>query len=597
VHESLSRLRGARAGVWRRAWGAAAACALLALHVAGPLAAGQAPAPAASTIVSVVGTNDLHGGILPRDGRGGLALLAGYVRNLRKVRSAGGGAVLLVDGGDMFQGTLESNLTEGATVIAAYNTIGYTAAAIGNHEFDFGPEGPASIPAGPDEDPRGALKARAAEARFPLLAANLIDAGTGQPVSWPNVKPAVLVEAAGLKAGIIGLITSEAMSATTPANVAGLRVAPLAPAIVEYASRLRAQGATIVIVTAHAGGRCGSFADPADLAPCDQAAEIIAVARALPRGLVDVIVGGHTHAGMAHEVNGIAIVQAFANGRAFGRVDVTVDRASGTVTAKRIFPPRDLCALVDPRTGGCDTPPRPGAAVQATYEGAPVVPDPEITTAFAATLAKVTAIKARSLGIVLETPIHRLGRLESPLGNLFTDALRDSVPGADAAIHNTTGGLRADLPQGPAVYGSVYEVMPFDNKVVTLALTGRELRTVFAIQLQKSRRLVSASGIHIQAGCANGAIQVTLVRPSGAPIADGETLRVVVNDFLAMGGDDILTPVIPPGGFAMPGDGPLARDVLADYLTKAGGRLREEQLVDAAHPRLTYAGTLPVTCG
>ncbi len=597
MDDSLTHPGGVRPEPGRRATGALAIVALLALISTGPLAdvaAVQPPPPFAT--ISIVGTNDLHGGILPRDGRGGLALLSGYVKNLRAARAADGGAVLLVDGGDMFQGTLESNLTEGASVIAAYNAIGYTAATIGNHEFDFGPVGPATSPAGPGDDPRGALKARAAEAGFPLLAANLID-GTGTPVSWPNVKPSVLVEAAGLKVGIIGVITSEAMSATTPANVQGLRVAPLAPAIIEQATRLRAQGAAVVIVTAHAGGRCGSFANPADLSTCDDAAEIVAVARAVPRGLVDVIVGGHTHAGMAHEVNGIAISEAFANGRAFGRVDVMVDRASGKVTAKRIFPPRDLCPVVDPQIGTCHGAPLSGPAmVPATYEGAPVVADTAIESALAPTLAKVTALKARPIGIVVETPIRRLIPGDSPLGNLYTDAMRASVPGADVALHNTTGGLRADLPPGPAVYGSIYEVMPFDNKVVTVTLTGAELRTVFANQLQKNRRVFSVSGVRIEAGCAGGGIKVTIVRPSGAPVADDEQLRVVVNDFLAMGGDDILTPVIPPGGLAISDTGRLARDVLADYLTAAGGRLREEQLVDHVRPRLIHPGPRPVTC-
>src|SRR5262245_10540959 len=89
------------------------------------------------TILSIVGTNDLHGGVLQRGDRGGLAVLGGYVNNLRAARARDGGAVLLVDAGDMFQGTLESNLNEGASVIAAYNTLGYAAAAVGNHDFDF----------------------------------------------------------------------------------------------------------------------------------------------------------------------------------------------------------------------------------------------------------------------------------------------------------------------------------------------------------------------------------------------------------------------------------------------------------------------------
>ena len=92
--------------------------------------------------LSMVGTNDLHGGIVAHDGRGGLALFAGYVNNLRAARARDGGAVVLIDAGDMFQGTLESNLTEGTAVIQAYNALGYSAAAIGNHDFDFGPVGP-----------------------------------------------------------------------------------------------------------------------------------------------------------------------------------------------------------------------------------------------------------------------------------------------------------------------------------------------------------------------------------------------------------------------------------------------------------------------
>src|SRR4051794_36476840 len=85
------------------------------------------PARAGTMTLSLIGANDLHGGILPADDVGGLALFGGYVKNLRAARARDGGAVLLIDAGDMFQGTLESNLTEGASVIAAYNALGYAA--------------------------------------------------------------------------------------------------------------------------------------------------------------------------------------------------------------------------------------------------------------------------------------------------------------------------------------------------------------------------------------------------------------------------------------------------------------------------------------
>src|SRR5689334_14499712 len=115
----------------------------------GLLAASCSVGARAPVTISIIGTNDLHGGVISNDGRGGLALLDGYVRNLRAARARDGGGVVLLDAGDLFQGTLESNLNEGAVVISAYNALQYDAATIGNHEFDFGPAGPAASPQSP----------------------------------------------------------------------------------------------------------------------------------------------------------------------------------------------------------------------------------------------------------------------------------------------------------------------------------------------------------------------------------------------------------------------------------------------------------------
>src|SRR4029453_2963136 len=188
--------------------------------------------------ISVIATSDLHGGVLPRGERGGLALLGGYVRNIRAARMQDGGGVLLVDSGDMFQGTLESNLNEGAAVVSAYNALGYAAAALGNHEFDYGPVGPDETVQKPGEDPRGALKARAAGARFPFLAANTVDDATGQPVAWTNVKPSTVVEVRGVQVGLIGVTTPDTPGLTIGANVIGLTFAPLVPVIVREATAL-----------------------------------------------------------------------------------------------------------------------------------------------------------------------------------------------------------------------------------------------------------------------------------------------------------------------------------------------------------------------
>src|SRR5687767_8212648 len=123
--------------------------AIIALATAGiaALVGGGERAHAESTVLlSVVGTNDLHGRLFTDDqGRGGLTVLGGFLDNLRAAREADGGALLVLDAGDTFQGGIESNLSEGLMVVDAYNAIGYTALGVGNHDFDYGtvdPHGP-----------------------------------------------------------------------------------------------------------------------------------------------------------------------------------------------------------------------------------------------------------------------------------------------------------------------------------------------------------------------------------------------------------------------------------------------------------------------
>jgi 5'-nucleotidase len=575
---------------------AAVAAGLAALGGCTGRAADAAPAPPAGTVtLSIVGTNDLHGGILQSGDRGGLALLGGYLKNLRAARAKDGGAVLLLDAGDMFQGTLESNLNEGAAVVAAYNALGYDAAAVGNHEFDFGPAGPEATPQASGDDPRGALKARAAQARFPFLAANLIDEATGRPVAWPNVAPSTVVMAAGARVGLIGVMTEEALTATIAPNVTGLRVAPLAATIGAEAERLRAGGATVVLVMAHAGGRCTDFSAPADLSSCSPSHEIMQVARAMPRGLVDAIIAGHSHAGMGHLVEGIAISEAYSGGRAFGRVDLMVDRASGRVVDRRSFPPRDLCARVDPGTTVCD-PVATAPRATAEYEGAPVAPEAAIAAVIAPAVDAARARKTQPLGVTLAAPIRRAGGVGSPLGNLFADALLAAVPGADVAVNNTSGGIRADLPAGPLTYGAVFEAMPFDNRVVAFRLTGGEVRRVIAGQLRQTAAILGLAGLRVRAACRAGALDVELLRPGGAPVRDDDRLLVATSDFLATGGDRVFEPVLPGRGFAIEQDAGYVRDAVIASI-RSRNITREEQLIDAADPRWTLPGQPPLSCG
>ncbi len=529
----------------------------------------------AQVTLSIVSTTDLHGFAQPRDGAGGLPLFAGYVNALRAARAADAGAVLLVDSGDTFLGDVDSDLSEGALVVDAYNAMGYAAEAIGNHDFDFGAvDSPAArqLPG----DLRGALRARAAQARFPFLAANLIGGRTGRPVAWTNVRPSVIVDAAGIKVGIVGVMTIDALQSTIAANVQGLRVAPLAPAITTAARRLRSDGAQIVIVAAHAGGRCERFDDPADLSSCETDSEIFRVARVLPPGLVDLIAAGHTHAGIAHVVNGISIVQALFRGQSFGRVDVVFDRRAKRVTRIQPFAPKEI---------------EPGQ-----YEGRAIASDPAIVEAMAPALQRVRALRATRLGVTLDAPIRRTGDAGSPLANVFADGIRAAVPDADvAAVNNAGRGLRTELPDGPLTLGALYDVFPFDNRIARVTISGADLERWIAGEIAQGRLSgLGLSGVAARATCPAGGrdLHVDLFR-GGRRIQDGDRLiAVTIGAPTPSGG---LASREPLGGVGPIGAAPVVREVVEDWFRRLGPSAAR-QLDEATHRSVAFAGVQVADC-
>jgi 2',3'-cyclic-nucleotide 2'-phosphodiesterase (5'-nucleotidase family) len=173
----------------------------------------RAPAAEAGrTRLRVLTTNDFHGRLESStpswaEGRpvGGAATLAAY---FRAEREGFGGPTIILDGGDVMQGTPVSNLTRGRSTIDYYNAVGYGGAAIGNHEFDWSP---------------AVLRERIAQARFPWLAANILVAGSDTTPSW--VRDTAYVDVDGVRVGLVGLITEETGSKTMAAYVAGLEFA------------------------------------------------------------------------------------------------------------------------------------------------------------------------------------------------------------------------------------------------------------------------------------------------------------------------------------------------------------------------------------
>jgi 2',3'-cyclic-nucleotide 2'-phosphodiesterase (5'-nucleotidase family) len=540
------------------------------------------PAPKqGSRTLSIIGTNDLHGA-LDR-----LPLFAWVIANVRAAREADGGGLVLLDGGDMFQGTLESNLAEGADVVRAYNAIGYTAVAVGNHEFDFGPEGELAVPRSIEDDPRGALKQRVAEAKFPFLVSNISDEKTGARIKWPNMPSSVLVEVAGTMVGIIGASTEATPHTTMPANFVGLVMKPpTVQAITEEARALRKKGAQIVIVTAHIGSACTEFDKPNDTSSCNTNEELFQVIGDLPQGLVNAWVAGHTHAAIAHRINDVAVIESYSSGRAFGRIDMRVTDTH--VTGVTIHKPHLMCPLDAEENPvpvkDCD----PGE-----YEGKPVTAVAEVQAIVDDAVARASKLRDEKLGPTLLGVVTKAYATESAEGNWFTDLMLAARPDAQVALTNG-GGLRADIPAGELTYGRLYEAMPFDNRFAIVDLKGKHIRRLVASNLQRGSGINAWGGLTAKARCKNNKLAVEIMI-GGKPLSDEANYKVVTSDFLASGGDGVIGRLkLPDGSVQMTET--IIRDAIAEVLRKRKGTVDPAQLYSPTRRRLDYVGKRPVEC-
>lgn len=541
----------------------------------------------------VIAITDFHGALLPElvktaDGQtvplGGAALLASHIKVLKAKAS---GPSLVIDAGDLFQGTLESNIAEGAPVIRFYNQIGVAAAALGNHEFDFGPVGEKSIPLDPEDDPRGALKLRVRQAKFPFLAANVIDE-KGKTPSW--LKRSVVYTRDGLRVGIIGAATPLTPSTTVKANLVGLRFEDPAPYVLREARYLREQRKVhVVILTYHGGGGCQSnrLAEQDDLSSC-KAGELFELLRKMPEGLIDVAVGGHTHQGIAKRIGRTAVLQAYARGQqvAWAEVPLGTDARLPYVAG---FAP--VCgAMIEGKYG-----PHclkymiknyKGPLFKPTFRGVDIYPDLETLQLIEPDLERVREIKNTPLGVKALTPLTRSYSDESALGNLTADIMRGAVEGADIAVTNG-GGLRADISAGPVFYGHVFEVLPFDNRLAKIRASGDVVRRMVEEGHAGKGGGLTWSGLRFTAdGCSVLDIEV-----GGKPLEPSAEYRIVTSDYLANGGSGFDRVGIDPANVKVMWEGPyVMRDVVARALKEAGRDLNSFDFYDPKAPRQRLKG-------
>ena len=505
------------------------------------LGSGVPGAPSGPVHLVILGTNDFHGAIdgvtIPGTGTpvGGAEWLAAYLAALRAEAPE---RTLLLDGGDLFQGTRASNTFEGRCTLALFNHLGYDAAAIGNHEFDYGPVGEHSVAHAPGDDPLGALKALTGAARFPFLTSNVFVKATGARPDWPNVKPWTIVERAGVKIGLIGFTTVTTPTTTMPPNVAGLEFRAPAESAAELLPEMRRAGAQIIVGVGHLGGQCTPG--------CTEVTEEIrALLDAFPEGTFAAFVLGHSHAGVRAVYRGTPVIESYAEGGALGRIDLEVDRATGGTKVLSVGPTYTLCRAVEPR-GACGADSAGGEMVSGG-----LAPDASVTPL----LEECRDLPCVPLAEV-PAPLVRDRWKDSPLGSVIADLLREATPRADFAVMNS-GGLRGDLAAGPLDDCGLYRVLPFDNAVVTVEMTGAEILTMLRLGASGTHGLLQVSGLRygyepcrtwtpaddLDGDGAEDAWELNRLTfattDKGKKLDPKKTYEVVTNEFLVLGGDDL----------------------------------------------------------
>ena len=435
-----------------------------------------------ATRLRIIGTNDFHGALEARPDasgklRGGATYLATVIKAAAAQCVAPACETILLDAGDEFQGTPASNLAFGRPIVAMFNNLGYSAGALGNHEFDWGQD---------------TLRARMRDAHYAILGANVRYAD-GRDVPW--IRDDTLVTRGALKVGIIGVATVVTPSTTKAINVADLRFLQPAPIVDSLTRELRARGADYVVVVAHAGAYC----DRDGATNCN--GEIMDLAHALHEP-VDAIISGHTHSLVDASVNGVPVVQARSSGTAYEVVDLG-----------------------------------PSLNAHHVYDVLPdsIAPDPAIAAIVTDAVAKVAPFVNRAV-TTIAADMTRSGA-QYPLGNLLADAMRIGAKGDVGVMNN--GGIRANLRAGTATYGTLFEIQPFGNQLYRLTVSGKAMRDYFE-RLVSRRPSVHISGAVITYDSTRAVgSRIISATIGGTAIRDADSYTIIMADFLATGGDGL----------------------------------------------------------
>lgn len=450
--------------------------------------------------VQILGLNETHGQLVPLSQRnadgtrtnvGGAAALATY---LEREEAEAPKRTLIVDSGDFMQGPAISSYFEGKSTVEVYNEIGVDSVAVGNHEFDWG---------------RGALNQRISEAGFPFLANNVVEDATGdQP---EGIAPYGVFKMRGVKVGVIGVGNPDTKNVTLPEATEGLSFLDLqetAAAVTDSIDALAKKKIETIILTPHMGletETSGMLADLLNTLPSRTANEL------------DFALGGHIPLDISTEINGVPVVQPLGNTRGYADVTLTVDRKTGDVVS---FSAASDRVLTDSVPADSEV-----QAIVDRYQAG-------LQEALGETVGEATTSILRG-----ETRA-----VESEMGNFVSDSMRTYYPGVDFAFQNA-GGLRADIDQGPITLEEIYAVLPFNNTLVTMNLTGAQVEQVLEEGANSQYGTVQVSGLEwaYDASAPFGDRVTSVTLPDGTPIDPNATYKIATNNFMASGGDQFTT--------------------------------------------------------
>lgn len=509
--------------------------ALLAL--AGCTTRPVAVAPAPPVEVQILAFNDFHGNLEPPspvevtelDGTkhkiqtGGVAHLAGALTQLR----AGHANTVTVSAGDTIGASplISANYLDEPT-IAAMNLLGLEFNSIGNHEFDRGSDEVKRMQSGGcDKFTRRTPCAveRFGGARFRYLAANVVQAdGT-------TVFPATGIKKFGpITVAFIGMTLKGTSSLVTPSGVKGLSFADEAETANALVPKLKAEGADAIVLLIHQGGKLPQFTTGNG---CDGLyGDILPVLPKLDPAITTVV-SGHTH--WAYVCNGNAETGP-------GRLMTSAGKYGYFVTDLRLrFDPSTKRLLQQDATN----------VVVGNGERGVDAPEQALVARYAAAVAPIAN---RVIGRLTEKAATDSDDGESAAADLIADSMLAATRapesgGAEIALVNATG-VRVALPAGDVLYKDAFAMMPFGNNLLVMTLTGEQLKA--AIEQQYAIPIKAGRSKPAAVAPSNGfTYAVDMTKPEGSrvfgmqlngkPLAPEARYRVVLNNYLASGGDGL----------------------------------------------------------